>query len=46
MLESGSEYSYDYSQNELDKLRKSQIKRIKKTINKFDIEESELMLHI
>ena len=43
MLESGKEYCYEYSQNEMDKVRKSQIKRIKKTIDKFGIGKSELM---
>lgn len=46
MLETGNEYCYDYSQNELDKLRKSQIKRIKRTINRFDIKEAELASYI
>ncbi len=43
MLESGKEYCYEYSQNEMDKVRKSQIKRIKTTIDKFGIGKSELM---
>lgn len=46
MLESGQEYSYGYGQDELDKLRKAKIKRIKKTIDLFNIESSELALSI
>ena len=43
MLESGKEYCYEYSETELDKVRESQIKRIKKSIDRFSIERSELM---
>ncbi len=46
MLESGQEYCYDYGQNELEKLRKIKIKRIKKTIDLFNIESTELALSI
>lgn len=46
MLESGQEYCYNYGQNELDKLRKAKIKRIKKIIDLFNIESSELALSI
>ncbi len=46
MLESGNEYCYEYSQDELNRLRKSQIKRVKRTINRFNIEETELLSYI
>jgi len=44
MLESGQEYCYEYEQNELKKVRESQIKRINKTIKHFNVESSELTL--
>lgn len=42
MLESGQEYCYEYGQDELDKVRKSQVKRINRTIELFSIESFEL----
>jgi hypothetical protein len=46
MLETGSEYCYEYEQHELNKVRDRQIKKIKKTIDHFNIESRELALSI
>lgn len=42
MLETGEEYSY--AQEEIDKLKNTQIKKIQRTIKKFDIKKEELIL--
>lgn len=42
MLETGEDYSY--AQEEIDKLKNTQIKKIQRTIKKFDIKKEELIL--
>ena len=42
MLESGQSYCYEYGHNELERVRKQQIKKIRKTIDHFNIEKQEL----
>jgi transposase len=44
MLENGQEYCYDYCKEESERLRNSQIKKINKTINNFNISANELIL--
>lgn len=43
MLENGQEYSYEYCKEETERLRNSQIKKINKTINNFNISYNELI---
>lgn len=44
MLETGQEYCYQYSQQETDRVRKTQIQRINKMIQHHNINEHELIL--
>jgi transposase len=44
MLETGQDYSYSYANEEIDKLKNTQIKKIQRTIKKFDIKKDELVL--
>lgn len=44
MLETGEDYSYSYAQEEIDKLKTTQIKKIKRTIKKLNIKKEELIL--
>mgnify|MGYP005855888879 CR=1 FL=1 len=44
MLENGQDYCYDYSKEETEKLRSSQIKKINKTISNFNIGANELII--
>ena len=44
MLENGQEYCYEYSKEETERLRNSQIKKVKKTINHFNISVNELAI--
>lgn len=46
MLETGNKYSYQYAIEDKKRIRTSQINRIKRTINQFDIKSSELALTI
>jgi transposase len=46
MLESGQAYSYEYAKDELEKVRKSQIKKTQKIIQHFNIQSSELKLTV
>jgi transposase len=43
MLETGQDYSYDYGHEEIDKLKNTQIKKMIRTIKRFDIKEEELI---
>ena len=44
MLENGKDYSYSYAHEEIEKLKNTQIKKIHRTIEKFDIKKEELIL--
>ena len=46
MLETGQEYCYEYSQNEMNRIRKAQIRRVNKAITSFDLNSSELVMTI
>ena len=43
MLETGQDYSYDYGHEEIDKLKNTQIKKMIRTIKRFEIKEEELI---
>lgn len=43
MLETGKEYSYSYGHDEIDRVKKAQIKKMIRTIKKFEIKEKELI---
>lgn len=44
MLENGKDYSYSYAHDEIEKLKNTQIKKIHRTIEKFNIKKEELIL--
>ncbi len=44
MLESGQAYSYEYAKDELEKVRKIQIKKTQRIIQHFNIQSFELQL--
>lgn len=46
MLETGQEYCYEYSQNEMNRIRKAKIRRVKKSIENLGLNSSELAMTI
>ena len=46
MLETGQEYCYEYSQNEMDRIRNAKIRRVKKAITNLGLNSSELVMTI
>ena len=43
MLETGSDYSYGYCQDETERIRKAQVKSVTKKMNQFGIKIEELI---
>ena len=43
MLETGSEYSYSYGYDEIERVKKAQIQKMIRVIKKFEIKEEELI---